>query len=672
MQAKRFTRRFPKHTGRLPVTSVLLNASRIALALAVASACRAQTAGTWTDFSSALPAGGEVIVTGYIAFESNLRVDTLASITGEGGTLLDGSLLTSRKPGVYATDPLSLSNLGSFTTDDVGFIEGPDALQGGVRHFAGGAVVIEQYAVNKKDVLVTVADTVFANNGVDKRQQVDGGAFVYRERTQGYGASPVYNRLEILRSAFVNNRVVGYAGALDVDRVNEVFIQGSTFQENSSTVYGGAALFVRTKDIVVEDSSFFGNQAKKGGALYVSYESPWVIGVTLTPPFSADKGPTLTIRSVNRDVGFRENVATDGEGSDIYVAKASSKTPFLNLSAKAGRRIEFNGEIFFDNTAGSRKEPENRINVNTNPDDTGEVVLNGGIRSQWRTGGWGSQTVAKEGKAYVTLGGGTLSLGNPRALSGSRLIVPRGSNPTLNLTALMPGATDPMSLYEIGVLDAANKTLDLLVDVDLEKGVADTLRFGDFKGYRNMLRVAGWNVLSDIPAGTEEITVTLAADDVEAQRIYYGLAPEAEKATGALYVYDVSVANPDPYETDPMGADGKFRFTVAGAARSRTPTNPATSIRRSTARRSLKRRRLFCSTKSVTGSLTPECPQTGVLRVRSKAARWTCRSRISMISTSTTGWRSWRERPLPCVWAPTLPESSGSTAVSSPLRWKGA
>ena len=323
---------------------------------------------------------------------------------------------------------------------------------------------------------------------------------------------------------------------------------------------------MRTKDIVVEDSSFFGNQAKKGGALYVSYESPWVIGATLTPPFSADKGPTLTIRSVNRDVGFRENVATDGEGSDIYVAKASSKTPFLNLSAKAGRRIEFNGEIFLDNTAGSRKEPENRINVNTNPDDTGEVVLNGGIHSRWHTGGWGQSLTAKEGKAYVTLGGGTLSLGNPRALSGSRLIVPRGSNPTLNLTALMPGATDPVSLYEIGVLDAANKTLDLLVDVDLERGVADTLRFGGFKGYRNMLRVAGWKVLSDVPAGTEEITVTLAADEVEAQRVYYGLAPEAGKATGALFVYDVAAANPDPYETDPLGTDGKFRFTVAGAA----------------------------------------------------------------------------------------------------------
>lgn len=68
-----------------------------------------------------------------------------------------------------------------------------------------------------------------------------------------------------------------------------------------------------------------------------------MIGATLSPPFSADKGPTLTIRAVNRDVVFRENVATGGEGSDIYIAKASSKTPYLNLSAKEGRRIEFNG-----------------------------------------------------------------------------------------------------------------------------------------------------------------------------------------------------------------------------------------------------------------------------------------------------------------------------------------
>lgn len=566
MQAKRFSHRFSLHSERQSVSSVLPPISRIALALAVASACQAQMAGSWSEFSAALTDGGEVAVTGDIVFESNLRVEAPASVTGAGGTLLDGSDLTSQHRGIYATEPLSFSNIGTFTTDEVGFIQDDEALQGGVRHFAGGAVVIEQYAVGEKGVLVSVADTVFAENGGDMHRQVDGGAFVYRERTQGYGATPLYNRLEILRSAFYRNTVEGYAGALDVDRVNEVLIQGSTFQENVSTVWGGAALFVRTKDIVVEDTSFFGNQAKKGGALYVSYESPGAIGEALSPPFSADKGPTLTIRAVNRDVVFRGNVATGGEGSDIYIAKASSKTPYLNLSAKAGRRIEFNGEIFLDNTAGSRKEPETRININTGQDDTGEVILNGGIRSQWHTGGWGSTTVAKEGQAYVTLGGGTLSLGNPRALSRSRLIVPWGSHPTLNLTAMHPEAADPVTVYEIGYLDAGGKTLDLLVDVDLERGLADRLRFDGFKSYRNFLRVAGWSVLSDVPAGTEEIVVTLAAGEVETQRVYYVLAPEAEKATGALYVYDVVVANPDPYETDPMGTDGKFRFTVAGAA----------------------------------------------------------------------------------------------------------
>lgn len=566
MQAKRFSRYLSEPFEGNSLSSVLQPISCLALAAAVASACQVQTVSTWTDFSAALPAGGEVIVTGDIAFETDLKVNTPASVTGEGGTLLDGSTLPSRKPGIYATETLSLAKLGTFTTDEVGCIRDATDLQGGFRNFSGGAVVIEQYAVNKKDVLVTVADTVFANNGGDKRQQVDGGSFVYRERTQGYGASPPYNRLEIRRSAFYNNQVEGYAGALDVDRVNEVFIQGSTFQGNSSTVYGGAALFVRTKDIVIEDTSFFGNQAKKGGALYVSYESPWAIGAVLSPPFSADKGPTVTLRAVNRDVVFRDNVATDGEGSDFYIAKKSSKTPYLNLSAKAGRRIELNGEIFLDNTAGSRKEPENRININTAPDDTGEVVLNGDIRSRWHTGGWGQSLTARAGQAYVTLGGGTLSLGNPMALANSRLIVPKGSNPTLNLTAMHPDATDPVALYEISFLDAANQTLDLLVDVDLENGVADTLHFGGFKSYRNMLGVAGWNVLSDVPAGAEEVVVTLAADEVQSQRVYYGLAPEAEKATGALYVYDVSVENPDPYEADAMGTDGKFRFAVAGAA----------------------------------------------------------------------------------------------------------
>ena len=643
MTAKRDTRSFSVHSEEHSLSSVLQPISRIALAAAVASACQAQTAGMWQEFSEALPAGGDVVVTGDVAFESNLRVDKSASVTGEGGTMLDGGALESRMPGIYATETLSFANLGTFTTDEYGFIQNAADLQGWIRNFSGGAVVIEQYAVGKRDVLVTVADTVFAENGRDMTHQVDGGAFAYRERTQGYAASPLFNRLEIRRSAFYNNRVQGYAGALDVDRVNEVLIEGSTFQNNSSTVCGGAALFVRTKDIVIEDTSFFGNQAKKGGALYVSYESPWAIGATLSPPFSADKGPTVTIRAVNRDVVFRDNVATSGEGSDLYIAKASSQTPYLNLSAKAGRRIELNGEIFLDNTAGSRKEPEKRLNVNTEPDDTGEVVLNGSIRSRWHTGGWGSQTTPQDGEAYVTLGGGTLSLGNPRALNGSRLIVPKGATSTLNLTALMPGATDPVSLYEIGVLDAANKTLDLLVDVNLNQGVADTLRFGEIKGYRNLLRVAGWNVLSDVPAGTEEIVVTLAADEEGGQRVYYGLAPEAEKATGALYVYDVSVANPDPYEADPLGADGKFRFSVAGAAPQPHVDEPR--------------------------DFNPQV-YGGVLG--QKAARWMSRSRTSTTSTSTIGWRSLKRVRLLFLWVPTRSEPTGSTAASFRLLWKGA
>lgn len=205
MQAKRFTRRLSEPFEEHSLSSVLQPISRLALAVAVASACHAQAVGTWSDFSAALTAGGEVVVTGDIAFESNLRVEKPTSVTGEGGTLLDGGALSSRKPGIYATVTLSLANLGTFTTDDAGFIQDAADLQGGFRNFSGGAVVIEQYAVNKRDVLVTVADTVFANNGGDERQQVDGGAFVYRERTQGYAASPVDNRLEIRRSAFYNN-----------------------------------------------------------------------------------------------------------------------------------------------------------------------------------------------------------------------------------------------------------------------------------------------------------------------------------------------------------------------------------------------------------------------------------------------------------------------------------
>lgn len=183
MTAKRYTRSFSVHSEEHSLSSVLQPISRIALAAAVASACQAHTAGMWQEFSEALPAGGDVVVTGDVAFESNLRVDKSASVTGEGGTMLDGGALESRMPGIYATETLSFANLGTFTTDEEGFIQNAADLQGGIRNFSGGAVVIEQYAVGKRDVHVTVADTVFAENGRDMTHQVDGGAFAYRERT---------------------------------------------------------------------------------------------------------------------------------------------------------------------------------------------------------------------------------------------------------------------------------------------------------------------------------------------------------------------------------------------------------------------------------------------------------------------------------------------------------
>lgn len=509
-----------------------------------------------------------------------MRVEAPVSITGEEEVLLDGSALSSDNRGIYATETFALTNLGTFTTDEVGFIQDADALQGGFQHFSGGAVVIEQYAVGLQDVLISVADTVFANNGGDMHQQVDGGGFVYRERTQSFATTPLDNRLEIQRSAFYNNKVEGYAGGLLVDRANEVFIEGSTFQNNSATAYGGAALFVRTKDIVIEDTSFFGNTAQKGGAIYVSYDAPEPIGANLNSPFSGDKGPTLTIRAVNRDVVFRDNQATDGEGSDIFISKIDSQTPYLNLSAREGRKIELNGEVFLENTTEQKAtrphDPGNQIYINSGQDDAGEIVLNGILRSRWFSyDNWDEIKVEEEGLAYVNLQGGTLTLGNPLALSESRLIVDGDRSVTLNLTSMLPGATDPISNYEIGYLDAPNHTIDLIVDVDLERGVADTLSFGNFRGYRNYLRVSGWNVVSDVPAGTEEIVVTLAGDEnVEYQRVYYELTEDAQKAVGALYVYDVSIANPDEWEADPMSTDGKFLFTVAGAAPEDPPARP--------------------------------------------------------------------------------------------------
>lgn len=528
---------------------------------------------SWQELENALMEGGNVNLSSSVQFEDQVTTDNALNLSGSSTTLIDGKTQASNANyGLLVKDVFSASDIGSFSTDDIGFIASEEDVTGGFQNFSSGTLLVEHYALGKNDVEISLKNIVFANNQGKSNQQVDGGAFHYVERSQN-NSQALDNHLYLDHIAFYNNSVTGYAGGLMVDRAMEVTVSNSTFQGNQSTVWGGAAMFVRTKNIVIEDTSFFNNSAEKGGAIYVSYDAPGAIGANLKAPFLSQDGPTLTIRAVNRDVVFKGNQAidgdgTEGEGSDIYFSNTSSGSSYIDLSAKDGRKIEFNGEIFVENVTGTNKEPEMVLNLNEATDDTGEIVLNGIIRSRWyKSDSWTGTATEEQGRAHVCLHHGTLTLGNPMALSQSRLVVD-GTVPTLNLTLTLTG-NSPVNNYHIGYLDAAGETINLSVDVDLEKGVADTLSFGGFKGYRNNFQVSHWNILSDVPSGTQETVVSIAQKD-ESDRVFYSLADSGKKAVGALYIYDVeTVINPSAYEDD-RNTDGQFKFTVAG----KTPTDP--------------------------------------------------------------------------------------------------
>ena len=542
--------------------AILCSATLALFSTSVAS----QNYSSWEEFETAVKAGGNIELTQDIRFEDQLLTENALSITGTSSLLVDGSgQVDGANYGLLVQDVFSVSNIGSFTTDEFGYIESSDDVVGGFQNFTNGTVIVEHYALGEKDVEISLKDVVFANNISKENQQVDGGAFSYTECTQN-NSQALDNHLLLDHVAFYNNSVTGYAAGLLVDRAMEVSIKNSTFQGNQSTVWGGAAMFVRSKDIVIEDTSFFNNSAEKGGAIYVSYDAPGVIGANLQAPFLSQDGPTLTIRAVNRDVVFKGNQAQ--EGSDIYFSNTTSHLPFINLQAKAGRKIEFNGEIFVERTGSASREPEMVLNFNSSEEDVGEIVLNGIIKSRWYYADRGSsEQTAQKGQAQVHLHHGVLTLGNPLALSESRLVVD-GTTPTLNLTSTLSGNT-PISNYHIGYLEAPYEKINLAVDVDLANGTADTLSFGNFRGYGAEFQVSHWNVLFDVPSGTQEAVVSIADKD-ERDRVYYSLTDSGRKATGALYIYDVEpVIDPLSWEED-RNTDGEFRFTVAG----RAPTDP--------------------------------------------------------------------------------------------------
>lgn len=122
----------------------------------------------------------------------------------------------------------------------------------------------------------------------------------------------------------------------------------------------------------------------------------------------------------------------------------------------------------------------------------------------------------------------------------------------LNLTQ---GRIDNYQFAETGFDRSGDYHLSVNLDVDLANQAVDTINWGNFSGLGTLFAdVAQWNILSDMNAGVQSAEVTVN-DGSTNNRLIYGLSDEATKATGALYIYDVSLVDSE---------NGTYRFQNAG------------------------------------------------------------------------------------------------------------
>ena len=239
-----------------------------------------------------------------------------------------------------------------------------DSVAGG----SGGAI-----AVTGENAIVSVLNSTFINN----RAGADGGAVSVTGRdalVQFTGASPSYfvsntapagrggavsvagggvlNNIITRGTVFVSNSALAAGGAVYLENNEANFIR-STFQGNAAVGGTGGAVALQSALARFQGSSFVGNSATSGGALVVTNSK-----VDLVPESGSQ-------------AGFRDNVAADLVGNDIFITDDGDPTLLIgsNVACEV-REVDGTARIIFCNGV-ANGVTERGVFDNTNCDTTG-------------------------------------------------------------------------------------------------------------------------------------------------------------------------------------------------------------------------------------------------------------------------------------------------------------
>ena len=497
---------------------------------------------SWDELQNLYQNGDrEFVVTADLSANKQLRFDENTSISLQGHSI-------SPKPGIttsgwYFEKGVTVSDSGSFTLDpSTGKVS---SIEGGISGF-NGALTVQGTAMNDS-VNVVIDRAVFQENS---NSSSSGAAFQYIEQSRGEGKIPK-NHVSISNSLFYKNQS-GH-GAVYIDRSSGTDIDNSVFEGNTADNYGGALVVARSQNTVIRDTSFFNNTAKYGGAIYLGANQPSPIqfggSSNNLPAIEWDnsgwggylEAMNLTIESVNKDVIFSGNSAQ--YGSDIYISHSTSGDKYsnidinLNLGAAEGRKIQFDGDITAEANWHSREELY--VHINPKEEQTGEIIFNG--------------IVSASPNKNIYFHRGTISLGSADSLKNWEMTFTTPGAPLkLNLGQ---GKIENYEFNRIYFDQNGNYELKLALDVDLANNLVDTINWGGiYDSSQIAVNVDHWNVLNDMEAGTQTSEVTINSGNTDTQ-LSYGLTSEGQKATGALYIYDVAVVNKKK---------GTYLFTNAG------------------------------------------------------------------------------------------------------------
>lgn len=291
----------------------------------------------------------------------------------------------------------------------------------------------------------------------------------------------------IKNAAFAGTSFTGSGGAINVN-AGKLNILNTSFSGYTASSDGGA--IYNSGETTITNSSFTNNTATSGngGAIYNS--------------------GTLNVSADGKNVVFSGNKAS-GTLNAIYLASGAK----LNLNASSTSSILFNDKITSDSsgtTVNINKSGILEADGTTIAPTTGTVILKNTISA-----------------SDVNLYGGTLALSSENLMNGATLNI--NGDSSINLINSSIG-TSSLNSFNI----AANKTLNLGIDVDLASQTSDKITaLTTSAGTNSHISISQINVLKDANGSSASVSV------VDPNLANY-VSPGVSTVMGPIFKYNVN------------------------------------------------------------------------------------------------------------------------------------